>query len=75
MRFPPKPCTGCGEETGIGSTFYFDRRMVDHPDGRRIYLCSLCGQRAAARHRKKKLTDDEVRILARSGSLMDIVHR
>jgi ribosomal protein S14 len=70
-----EPCIGCGEETAIGSTFYSDRRVVDRPDGTRIHLCSLCGQRAAAQHRKKQLTDEEVRILAQSGSLMDIVHR
>ena len=37
-----EPCVGCGEETAIGSVFFSDRKVVEDPDGRRAYLCSLC---------------------------------
>ena len=43
-----EPCLGCGEETAVGSVFFSDRKVVEDPDGRRAYLCSLCVSRIRA---------------------------
>ncbi len=38
-----EPCKVCGEETGIGSPRYFDRRVADLPgDGARVFVCDEC---------------------------------
>jgi hypothetical protein len=39
---PEEPCIGCGEDTAVGSVFFSDRKVVEDPDGRRAYVCSLC---------------------------------
>jgi hypothetical protein len=64
-------CVGCGEETGIGSVFYSDRRAVEHSDGSTSFLCTLCDQRLAATRggRKTRLTDEEIRRGIETGSL------
>jgi alpha-D-ribose 1-methylphosphonate 5-phosphate C-P lyase len=43
-----EPCLVCGEETAVGSVFFFDRRVVEDPDGTRAYLCSSCIARIRA---------------------------
>lgn len=64
-----EPCISCGEETAIGSVFFSDRHTVDHADGSRTYLCTLCDGRIRARRKGKRLTDDEVRSLVENGSI------
>jgi len=63
-----EPCIGCAEETAVGSVFYSDRRVIDHRDGRRTYLCTLCDARIRSSHRGKRLTDEEVRRIIESSS-------
>ncbi len=58
-----QPCAMCGEETAAGSVFFSDRRTIDAGDGVRTYLCSLCAERIAARHRGRRLSDEEIRSL------------
>jgi hypothetical protein len=67
-----QPCAGCGEETAAGSIFFSDRRTVERPDGPPLHLCVLCDAHLRSRGRRRQLTDDEVRILVRSGALLDI---
>ena len=67
-----EPCLACGEETSVGSVFYSDRRVVDASDGSRTFVCSSCAQRAAARRRGKRLTDEELRNLVDNGSMTAI---
>jgi hypothetical protein len=43
-----EPCIGCGEETAVGSVFFSDRYAVEHSDGTRTYLCTLCYARIRA---------------------------
>jgi hypothetical protein len=47
-RSHQEPCRSCGEETAIGSVFFFDRQAVGSPDGPRAYLCSACVARLRA---------------------------
>ena len=63
-----EPCLSCGEETVTGSVLYSSRRVIDRKDGTRTYLCELCGEQLAARHHKKRLTDEEARSLANNWS-------
>ncbi len=65
-------CAGCGEDTAIGSSLYSDRRVIDQSDGTRIHVCSLCVGRAAARHRRKRLADEQIRNLVENGSMAAI---
>jgi hypothetical protein len=67
-----EPCRSCGEETAVGSIFFGDRRVIHEPGGATIYLCVLCDGRIRAARRGRQLTDDEVRILVRTGSLLDL---
>jgi predicted RNA-binding Zn-ribbon protein involved in translation (DUF1610 family) len=50
----------CGEETATGSPLYSDRRVINREDETRTYLCSLCGEQLAARHHRKRLSDEEI---------------
>lgn len=52
-----EPCFGCAEPTAVGTVLFSDRRTL--PDG--THLCGLCNARLAAAHRKRRLTDEEVR--------------
>ena len=65
-----EPCASCGEETAAGSVFYSDRHTIEHADGRRSYLCSLCDSRLRASKRGTRLTDDQVRQLVENGNLI-----
>jgi transcription elongation factor Elf1 len=67
-------CIACGEETGIGSVFYSDRRVVDLEDGQRTFMCSLCEARFRMLHEggTHRLTDEQVRNLVRNGSMAAI---
>jgi hypothetical protein len=67
-----EPCLACGEETAVGSAFYSDRRVVDQSDGLRTYVCSTWVQRAAARRRGRRLTDEELRDMVDNGSMAAI---
>jgi hypothetical protein len=67
-----EPCLGCGEETAVGSAFWSDRRVVDQPGGARIHLCTLCLGRVAERHRRTRLTDEQIRNLVENGSIAAI---
>jgi hypothetical protein len=62
-------CSGCGEETGVGSPFYSDRRVVSGPDGQRAFVCSLCAERAARSRRARRLTHAELEQLTKNGSM------
>jgi hypothetical protein len=64
-----EPCAGCGEETGIGSAFYSDRRHIELEGGRTAYLCPLCDQRIAASRHGTRLTEDELRTAIKRGSI------
>jgi hypothetical protein len=63
-----QPCTVCGEETAPGSPLFSERRRVEHPDGKRTYLCPMCEARAS-QHRGRRLTDEELDSFVRSGAL------
>jgi hypothetical protein len=65
-----EPCVSCGEETAAGSVFFSDRHMIEHADGRRSYLCSLCDARLRASQRGNRLTDEQVRQLVENGNLI-----
>ena len=52
-----EPCVSCGEETAIGSLFYFDRHTVENPDGTRAYLCSACIARIRSAGYREDLND------------------
>jgi hypothetical protein len=54
-------CALCGEETALGSVFYADRHTIEHEDGRRTYLCTLCNEHVRSSRRGQPLTDDELR--------------
>ena len=63
-----EPCLSCGEETATGSVLYSSRRVIDREDGTRAYLCELCGEQLAAKHHKRRLTDEEARSIANNWS-------
>ena len=67
--FAREPCLGCGEGTAAGSVFFLERRTVEHPDGTRTYLCSLCDARIRSSRKNKRLTDEEIRNLVDNGSM------
>jgi hypothetical protein len=67
-----EPCQACGEETAAGSIFFADRRAIHEPGVATVYLCVLCDARIRAARRGRQLTDDDVRILVRTGSLLDL---
>jgi hypothetical protein len=67
-----EPCIGCGEETAVGSVFFSDRCTVEHADGTRTYLCTLCDARIRASRKGVRLTDEEVRDIVENGSLAAI---
>jgi CRISPR/Cas system-associated protein Cas10 (large subunit of type III CRISPR-Cas system) len=62
-----EPCAVCGEETAVGAVFYSDRHTIEHADGRRTYLCTLCHERVRSSRPGKRLTDDEVRAIDPNG--------
>jgi hypothetical protein len=66
---PKAPCAVCGEETAIGSAFYSDRHTIQHADGRRTYLCTLCHERVRSFWPGKRLTDDDLREIDSNGVL------
>jgi hypothetical protein len=68
---PKQPCLRCGEETAVGSVRYSDRLPAKDADGADGYLCGLCVADIRGTRRGRKLTDEEVRSLARTGSLLD----
>ena len=63
-----EPCLGCGEETAVGSIFFSDRHTVEHSDGTRAYLCTLCDARIRSSRKGMRLTDEEVRDIVENGS-------
>ena len=67
---PEEPCLGCGDETAAGSVFFSDRHTVEHADGRRTYLCTLCDSRIRSSRRGRRLTDEEVRNIVENGSVI-----
>jgi hypothetical protein len=69
MSHTKEPCAGCGEETGTGSPFYSDRRVVRTPDGQQSFVCSLCAGRVAIGRRRTRLTDEEIEQLTKNGSM------
>ncbi len=62
-------CAGCEEPTAVGTALFSDRRTL--PDG--THLCSLCNARLAAAHRKRRMTDEEVRQYINNGVMAAIV--
>lgn len=64
-----EPCFGCGEATAAGSIFFSDRHTVEHSDGPRTYLCTLCDARIRSQRKGKRLTDKEVRDFVENGSM------
>jgi hypothetical protein len=61
-------CLGCGESTAVGTLLFSDRRTL--PDG--THLCTFCNSLAAAHHRRRRLTDEEVRQFINNGSMAAI---
>jgi hypothetical protein len=55
-----EPCRSCGEETAIGSVFFFDRVEATSPDGRRYFICSECRKPVRAEARGVDMSDPEV---------------
>jgi hypothetical protein len=62
-----EPCAICGEETAVGSLFYSDRHAIEHRDGRRTYLCTLCDERVRSAWPGKRPTDEELREIDPNG--------
>ncbi len=54
-----EPCKVCGEETGVGSPFFSDRRTLTQADGGHFHVCSACQQRLGSNGRQR-LTDAEL---------------
>jgi len=67
-----EPCTGCGQETAIGSVFFSDRREVAVADGTRVFLCSECQSKAHLARKGQPLTDDDLRTLAGNGGMIGV---
>ena len=67
-----EPCLACGEETGVGSIFFSDRHTVEHADGARTYLCTLCDAHIRSSRKGRRLTDEEVRSVVENGSMAAI---
>jgi hypothetical protein len=65
-------CISCGEQTGIGSVFYSDRRVIPGEDDAPVYLCSLCDARIRAARHGRRMTDTEARSLVENGSMAGI---
>ena len=65
-----EPCAVCGEATAVGSVFFSDRQTLVLPDGSSAYVCVLCDARVRAGHRRRQLTEDEVRQLVENGSII-----
>ena len=65
-----EPCTGCGQETAIGSTFFSDRRETDISDGTRVYMCSDCQAMAHRARKGQPMTDEELRTMAKNGFMV-----
>jgi hypothetical protein len=68
-----QPCAGCGKPTAAGRALFADRRTIDHADGQRSYVCSLCDARLSASHHPGQLSDDEVRRLIDTGSMAGVL--
>jgi hypothetical protein len=65
-----EPCLGCGEETAVGSVFFSDRHTIEHTDGQRTYLCTLCDSPIRSSRKGRRLTDKEVRNIVENGSIV-----
>ena len=66
MAEQPEPCVSCGENTAVGSPFYFDRTAIEPDANGPRYMCSDCVERIlASRPGKRPLTDEERRALER----------
>ncbi|MGH2444465.1 MAG: hypothetical protein ACRDGD_00270 [Candidatus Limnocylindria bacterium] len=58
-----EPCTGCGRPTRSGTTLFSDRRTARDDDGRAIFLCGDCNERAVS-HYGRRLTVQDMRKIA-----------
>ena len=67
-----EPCAGCGEETAVGSIFFSDRRSTSSGDGPRVYLCSECQAKAHHARKGEPLTDEDLRTIAKNGTVVGI---
>jgi hypothetical protein len=63
-----EPCSRCGEETGVGSAFFSDRKTIEGKDGHRTFFCPLCDPRIRSSRRGQRMTADEASNLAKNGS-------
>jgi hypothetical protein len=52
--------------------FFSDRLTVEHADGARTYLCTLCDADIRSSRTGKRLTDAEVRDIVANGSMAAI---
>ncbi len=64
----PDACAGCGESTAVGTLLFSDRRTL--PDA--TYLYGICNSKAAAHHRRQRLTEEQVRQFIDNGSMAAI---
>ncbi len=62
MTKSSEPCISCGDDTAVGSPFYFDRRVLD-PDGpNRSYMCSSCVERIMTGRRRHPPMSEKERL-------------
>lgn len=64
-----EPCAVCGQETAVGSRFFFDRRVVAARRGT-TYVCEPCADAEATRHRRVRLTGAEMTRFVNDANLM-----
>jgi hypothetical protein len=70
MSTPQEPCSRCGEETAVGSTYYSDRRSTVGRDGTHAFLCQECLIEGHLNRRGKPRTDEDLELIAATGLLI-----
>jgi hypothetical protein len=70
MSKPQEPCSRCGEETAVGSTYYSDRRSTVGRDGTHAFLCQECLIEGHLNRRGKPRTDEDLELIAATGLLI-----
>jgi hypothetical protein len=67
MSTPLEPCSRCGEETAVGSTYFSDRRSTVGRDGTLLFRCQECLIEEHLNRRGKLRSDEDLESIAAAG--------
>jgi hypothetical protein len=67
-----EPCAACGEETAVGSVFFFDRLRIPRHGRPDAFLCGMCKAEMRASGMQPGMTDKDVAAFERNASAMAI---